>query len=60
MKIVLKEEVLTSIGNLKAGTLLDLPDYIAQRWIEQGKAKAVSIVEKTVIEPSEKRRRKKK
>jgi hypothetical protein len=55
MQIILKEEISTNAGNIKKGTVLDVPIEIAQRWIEQGKAKAV--IETATVKPSEKRRR---
>jgi hypothetical protein len=56
MQVILKEEISTSAGNIKVGTMLDLPDYLAQEWIQKGKARPVSKIEKAVNEPPEKRR----
>lgn len=58
MKVILKEDILTDAGNIKAGTIIDLPEHIAQDWINKGKAKAVPKIEKAMLEPSEKRRKK--
>lgn len=59
MKIILKEEIMTDAGNIGAGAILDLPDHIARQWIDKGKAKAVSKIERAVIEPLEKRTKRK-
>jgi transketolase C-terminal domain/subunit len=55
MQIILKKKIMTDVGDIEKGTVLDVPVEIAQRWIEQGKAKAV--IETTTVKPSEKRRR---
>lgn len=59
MKIILKEEITTDSGILNIGTVMDIPDNIAKQWIKNGKAKAVSKIEKAIVEPSEKRGKRK-
>lgn len=38
MRIRLKQEIISTIGYLKPGTVIELADHIAKEWIKQGKA----------------------
>jgi hypothetical protein len=56
MKVVLKERILTDVGYIEAGAIVDLPNHIASQWIRQDKArpyKPPSKIETATLEPGE-------